>query len=220
VRRFSFHIDLRKKDGDSSPKKPRSKSTAPEVADGFEMSGDLAERRQFLRAWPSFQRHLLELCEVTETLEPWDDPHLGAEYVRIYQVSKQKILDAEPGFSQQEKMETHCFFTPDGTKHFVSRLLSRPHDRLSEIRLNSDGELVRLYYEKSEGPAQSLDDLFEHGMLGLEDDVARFARYPNYVLRFFLMVVNGEYLDSTFRGVCYYDPQSGQVLTEEAGSLG
>jgi hypothetical protein len=219
VKRFSFNIDLRKKDGSSSPKSSKQKSHAPPVADGFEMSGDLADQRQFLRAWPQFQREMDQLPDLIGTLEEWDDTNLGAEYVRIYQVSKHKILESEPGFSQSGKMENHVFFTPDGTKHLVSRLLTRPHDRINEMRLSLDGQLVRLYYQKSDGAVQNLDDLFEHGLLGLEEDVGRFAHFPHYHMTFFILMPKGEHLESTFRGVCYYDHETGRVLTEEAGQI-
>lgn len=218
MRRFSFNIDLRKDKSGKAPSKPRQ-SQAPAQADGFQMSGDLAEKRQFLRAWPGFQKTLMGLPEVVDTTEPWEDPNLAAEYVRIYQVSLQKVLDAEPGFHQLGKTETHCFFGQDGTKHLVSRLLSRPHHRLNETRLSQDGQIARLYYENTGERLQSLDDLFERGLLGLEDDEARFARYPEYVMRFFLLVTQGDLLASTFRGVCYFDPESGGIVTQEAESL-
>ncbi len=183
------------------------------------MSSDLVGQRQFLKAWPSFQRALYRLPEVTETAEEWSDPNLGAEYVRIYSVSKNKVTEAEPGFSEAGKTESHCFFCSEGTKYLVSRLLDRPHDRINEIRLSPDGQLVRLYYEKTTGDHQYLDDIFEQGLLGLDQDEDRFARFPNYVLRFFLLKPVGAYLQSTFRGVSYFDSEQGKIVSEEAKQL-
>lgn len=219
MRRYSFNIDLTKKDGLKKSKPEKNSAPPPGAADGFQMSGDLADQRQFLQAWPSFQRALHKLPKVVKTAEVWDDPNLGAEYVRIYEVSKEKVTEAEPGFCEAGKTETHCFFTPDGTKHLVSRLLARRQDRINEIRLSPDGQLVRLYYENSGGPQQSLEDLFEQGLFGLDQDSARFGRFPNYVLRFFLLIPKGEFLDSTFRGVCIFDPETGKILTQEANQL-
>lgn len=180
------------------------------------MSSDLAERRQFLRAWPGFQRTLNQLPTLGDTSSEWDDINLAAEYVRIYNVSAQKILDAEPGFAHENKLESHCFFHPDGTKHLVTRLLANPHHRINEIRLSLNGELVRIHYENTGGELQRLDSLFESGLLGLEDDLDRFCRFPHYVMRFFLLVPEADQLANTFRGVCYYDPESHNVVTEEA----
>jgi hypothetical protein len=219
VRRFSFQIDLGKKNQLGEGKKAKKKSSAPPVADGFEMSGDLQQRRQNRNAWPGFQRELMALPELVGTLEEWDDPNLGAEYLRVYDVTKRKVTDAEPGYQQDQKVETHCFFSPDGTKHLVSRLSTRPHQRMNEIRLSLDGQLVRMHYEAIEGPTQSLEDLYDTGLLGLEDDLGRFRQHPNYVLRFFLFLPKGEYLNSTFRGVCYYDHESDSVRTEEAQEI-
>ena len=160
------------------------------------MSSSLQEQRQALGEWPRFQAHLEALPKLTQTLEPWSDPNLGSEFVRVYQVSMQKILDSAPGFRQEEKTENHCFFSADGTKHLLSRLSNRPYQRISEMRLTPQGTLIRLYYEKSSGPDQSLEDLFEHSLLGLDEDTPRFARYPHYVLRFFLLNPQGEYLES------------------------
>lgn len=218
MRRFSFKIDLTKTDKlSSAPAKP--KKGPPPVADGFEMSGDLALQRQSLRAWPQFQAELEGLPDIQGTLEPWADENLAAEYVRIYQVSRQKVSDSAPGFGQEKKTETHCFFAPDGTKHLVSRLLARPHDRINEIRFSPDGTLIRLYYENCGGESQSLEDLFEHGLLGLEEDTPRFAQFPHYAMRFFILQTEGEFLKASFRGVSFFDPDSGTILTEEAESL-
>lgn len=220
MRRFSFQIDLTNKDKLSNSKPKKQKSSAPQAADGFEMSSDLLQQRQNRRAWPGFQRELMALPELVDTVEEWDNPHLAGEYIRVYQVTRHKVVEAEPGYRQEGKMETHCFFAPDGTKHLVSRLSTRPHQRINEIRLSLDGTLVRMHYESADGPVQSLEDLFDYGLAGLEDDVDRFRHYPNYVMRFFLLVPKGELLDATFRGVCYYDYESDSVTTEEAEELG
>lgn len=180
------------------------------------MSRALSEQRQALRLWPQFQRDLMALPAVEETLEEWNDPHLGAEYVRIYQVSLDKVIEAEPGFSQESKTENHCFFSPDGTKHLVSRLLERPNARINEIRALPDGQVVRLYYENTGGPEQPLDNLFDQGLSGVEEDTARFSRWPHYVLRFFILTPQEEFLESVFRGVCYYDHEAAEIVTEEA----
>jgi hypothetical protein len=76
-----------------------------------------------------------------------------------------------------------------------------------------------MYYQNSGGPSQSLEDLFEHGLLGLEEDVGRFARYPHYLMSFFLLVPKEVYLESTFRGVCFYNPDTGEVTIEEADAF-
>lgn len=219
MRRFSFNIDLRKDKKSAGQTKPQKRSKARPSADGFEMSSALAEQRQNLRAWPSYQRTLETLPNLLGTTAPWSDEHLAAEYVRIYNVSKQKLLDAAPGFGHEKKLETHCFFQPDGTKQLVSRLLANPHQRVNEIRLSPDGQLVRLYYENTGGELQNLDEIFEAGLLGLEDDLNRFSRFPNYVMRFFLLVPQLDCLESTFRGACYYDPENHAVVTQEAESL-
>ena len=90
---------------------------------------------------------------------------------------------------------------------------------MNEIRLSPDGQLVRMHYENTGEATQSLEDLYDTGLLGLEDDLGRFRQYPNYVLRFFLLLPEGEYLNSTFRGVCYYDHESDSVRTEEAQEI-
>ena len=183
------------------------------------MSSALSQRRQFRSAWPEFQTRLDQLPQLIDTVEEWDDVNLAGEYLRIYNVSQEKVLDAAPGFSQQGKLESHCFFHPDGTKHFVSRLTTNPHHRVNEIRLSPDGQLVRLYYENTGQELQSLDDLFETGLLDLENQLQRFSRYPHYVMRFFLLIPEGELLHSTFRGICFYDPETHEVVTQEAESL-
>ena len=195
-------------------------SSAPTQADGFEMSSARTEQRNEERAWPHFQHLLYQLPELVDTAQEWDNPNLAAEYIRIYGVTKEKVLEAEPGKKISEKLHSHCFFSPDGTKHFVSRLASRPHDRVNEIRLSPDGTVVRLSYEKTQGETQNLDSLFETGLMGLEDDVDRFAHYPNYVMRFFILLSEGEYLKSTFRGISFYDQETDSVLTQEAQELG
>lgn len=219
MRRYSFNIDLT---GDNKPKKGKKRtrsSSAPSSADQFQMSSDLGRQREHLRAWPGFQRQLEQLPILSGTTEPWDDPHLAQEYLRIYRVTRQKILEAEPGFAQTATLESHCFFKPDGTKHLVTRLLSKPDQRVNEMRLSQDGQLVRLYYQNIGGPPQNIDDLFEHGLLGLEEDRSRFSTHPHYVMRFFIFMPKGELLESTFRGVCYFNAEQGDVVIEEAESF-
>ena len=220
VRRFSFNIDLTGKDSSADePVKRSSQRTPPPVADGFEFSGDLSKERQFLEHWPGFQRDLMSLPELTGTTDDWKDVNLAAEYIRVYGVSKAKIIDAEPGFQQAGKTETHCFFTPDGSKLLVSRLLDCPHQRINEIRLTPQGQLIRLYYEKTDGREQNLDQLFETGLLDLDQDLNRFSSYPNYALRFFLLRPEGHLLEATFRGVTYFNSDEGRIVTEEAAQL-
>ena len=75
---------------------------------------------------------------------------------------------------------------------------------------------MRLHYENTGDELQSLEQLFETGLLGLEEDLERFCRFPAYVMRFFLLIPSGPYLHSTFRGVCFYDPEHHEVVTQDA----
>ena len=100
MRRFSFNIDLRKKDSSAKKKGGRKGSQAPISADGYEMSGALSEQRQNMREWPHFQHLLEQLPEMLEPLDEWDDPHQAAEYIRVYEVTRRKILESARGFSR------------------------------------------------------------------------------------------------------------------------
>jgi hypothetical protein len=168
-----------------------------------------------MRAWPSYQRALRALPEVLSAADHFEDAELAQEYVRIYGVTRQKILEAAPGFDTEGKTEIHCFFEEDGSKHLVSRLIARPSARVTELSMYPTGEVTRLYYENAGGPEQELDELYEHGLAGLEDDVSRFARYPNYHLKFVLLPCEGPLLVDIYKGTCYYDSDTGAVATQE-----
>jgi hypothetical protein len=77
------------------------------------------------------------------------------------------------------------------------------------------GEVTRLYYERAGGDEQDLGELYEQGLAGLEEDVRRFALFPNYVLRFVLLPCEGGRLVDIYKGTCYYDDATGTVATEE-----
>lgn len=215
MRHFSFKVDLRKvkklKKEDTTPEPVRS---AP-AADDFELSLDLSTQRQDMGKWPGFQRQLESQPRVVDPAPHWADQELAQEYLRIFNVSRDKVLEAEPGFRSEGKIETHCFFGHDGSKHLVSRVVARPDDRVTELRLLPSGELIRLYYENAGGPEQSLGDLFEGGLEGLEQDHGRFARHPHYQLRYFLLQPGDGSLQEAFRGVYAYDPGQGKAVDFE-----
>lgn len=214
MRRFRFQADLRRSQG--SPPVARAPEPAPAVVrDGLALSEALGSKRRQMRLWPQFQRALRVLPPVEDAADHFADAELAAEYVRIYGVSRQKVLDAAPGFDVEGKTEIHCFFDDDGSKHVVSRLTARPNARVTELTLYPSGELTRLYYENAGGPEQDLDELYELGLAGLEDDVARFARHPNYHLKFVLLPCQDRRLSDIYKGTCFYDPATGSVVTEE-----
>lgn len=217
MRHFSFKVDLRKvkKLQEDEPAPPSARSTPP--ADGFELSLDLSTHRQGMEDWPRFQRQLESQAPVNEVAPHWVDQDLAGEYLRIFTVSRDKVLEAEPGFRQEGKTETHCFFSSDGSKHLITRVLARPDDRVTELRLLPSGELMRLYYENAGGPEQNLGDLFEQGLEGLEQDHGRFARHPHYQLRYFLLQPQEGHLQEAFRGVFAYDPAQGKAVDFEEG---
>jgi hypothetical protein len=168
-----------------------------------------------MREWANYQRALRTLPVVCRAADHFQDQELAEEYVRIYGVTRQKIMDAAPGFDVEGKTEIHCFFDDDGSKHLVSRLIARPNARVTELSLYPSGEVTRLYYENVGGPEQDLTQLYEQGLAGLEEDVGRFARHPNYQLKFVLLPSEGPELVDIYRGACYYDEATGSVVTEE-----
>jgi hypothetical protein len=211
MRRFSFKVDLRKPKDMSA-----AKTQAPVPArDGFALSDSLGRQRRNMRQWPDYQRALRALPQVTSAADHFEDVELAEEYVRIYGVTRQKIMDAAPGFDSEGKTEIHCFFDDDGSKHLVSRLTVRPNARVTELSMYPSGEITRLYYENAGGPDQDLDELYQHGLAGLEDDAPRFARYPNYHLKFVLLPCEGPLLVDIYKGTCYYDEGTGTVATED-----
>lgn len=214
MRRFSFKADLRTAPGKAPPAPSPAAPAAAASRDGLTLSDSLGRQRRNLRQWADYQRTLRALPQVSSASDHLEDPDLAEEYVRIYGVTRQKIIDAAPGFDSEGKTETHCFFEEDGSKHLVSRLTARPNARVTELSLYPSGEITRIYYENSGGPEQDLEELYQHGLAGLEEDLARFARHPNYVLRFVLLPCDGQVLVDILKGSCFYDESSGAVATE------
>lgn len=213
MRRFSINVDLRKKEETTRSVKIVSEPAGS--TDGLVLSESLAPKRQALRDWADFQRRLMSLPPVRTGPEEFEDQALAEEYVRIYTVTREKILEAAPGFEQVEKLEQHCYFDADGSKHVVSRLVARPHLRVTELSLFPSGEINRVYYENAGGPDQDLDSLYELGLGGLESDLARFSRYPHYRLKFVSLPCRGAQLTDIYRGLTYYDSDSGSIQTVE-----
>lgn len=217
MRRFSFNVDLRKKKGVIAVP---AKAAAP-ARDGLAVSESLGRHRRNMREWGNYQRALRALPQVSHAAEHFEDAELAEEYVRIYGVTREKILEAAPGFDTEGKTELHCFFEEDGSKHVISRLIALPNARVTELSMFATGEVTRVYYERAGGgPEQALDELYEQGLAGLEEDVSRFARFPNYVLKFVLLPCEKGRLVDIFKGTCYYDEATGSVATEEDENLG
>lgn len=214
MRRFSFKADLRKPKDTTVVEVP-APARPVSARDGFALSDTLGRQRRDMRQWPDYQRALRALPQVTSAADHLEDAELAEEYVRIYGVTRQKIMDAAPGFDREGKTEIHCFFDDDGSKHLISRLTARPNARVTELSMYPSGEVTRLYYENAGGPDQDLDELYEHGLAGLEEDVARFARHPNYHLKFVLLPCEGPLLVDIYKGTCYYDEDTGTVATQE-----
>ncbi len=199
-----------------NPSPQYSSAPVDQVGDVFEISEALQPLRQDRHRWPTFQGTLEALRMPEPGPELAGDQHLAQEYLRVYQVTKDKLLDAVPGFGHVGKTETHCFFSPQGAKHLVSRLIDKPHLRVTELTLFPNGDIMRLFYEKVAGPEQELEDLYEFGMVDLQNDHARFARYPGYELGFFMLTVSEGTLTEALKGRCAYDPVSGEpVFWEE-----
>lgn len=213
MRRFSINVDLRKEK--ASPRSVKIVTESTPARDGLVLSEDLASKRQSLRHWADFQRTLMRLPSVTSGPQGHPDPDLALEYVRIYEVTREKILEAAPGFEKADKLEQHCYFDPDGAKHVVSRLLARPHARVTELSLYPGGEVERVYYENVGGPDQNLDDLYRQGLGELPDDLNRFASYPHYRLKFVLLSSKDGALTDIYRGVTCYHAETGELRTEE-----
>lgn len=218
MRRFSFKADLRKPKG--SPAVSRPAPQAPTSArDGLTLSSSLGGKRRNMRRWPEFQRALRALPAVLVADDSFEDAELAAEYVRIYGVTRQKILEAAPGFDTEGKQDIHCYFDDDGSKHLVSRLSARPNARVTELSLYPSGEVNRVYYECTGGAEQDLDELYETGLAGLEDDVGRFARYPNYILKFVSLACENGQLVDVYKGTCFYEESTATVATDEDDAI-
>lgn len=215
MRRFSINVDLRK--GGQPTRSVKVVSEPDAARDGLVLSESLAPKRKAMREWADFQRALMVLPPLTGGPADFDDAALAEEYVRIYAVTREKILEAAPGFEEADKLEQHCYFEPDGSKHVVSRLIARPHMRVTELSLYPSGEINRVYYENAGGPEQNLDGLYENGLGGLEEDQGRFAHYPHYRLKFVLLPCKSGLLTDIYRGVTYFDGESGTIRTQEEG---
>ena len=213
MRRFSVKVDLRK--GPQPTRAVQVVQQSDPSRDGLVLSENLAPKRKAMREWADFQRALMALPTVTSGPSGFEDRELAEEYVRIYNVTREKILEAAPGFEQADKLEQHCYFEPDGSKHVVSRLLARPHMRVTELSLYPNGEINRVYYEQVGGPEQNLDTLYENGLGGLEEDQARFARYPNYRLKLVVLPCRSGRLSDIYRATSVFDPALGAITTEE-----
>jgi hypothetical protein len=177
----------------------------------------LFEQQKDLKNWPRYQQTLNAIPPITCPLEEWDDPDLLEEYLQSYSRTRRKVLEAQPGQNTTDKLESHCFFATDGTKHFVSRLHTKAHERINEIRFRRNGQLIRLSYEREDGELQNLDELMQLGLLGIENDQDRFARYPGYILRVLLFTPQGGALKSVYRGIGFYEEESDGMVMEEEG---
>ena len=98
------------------------------------------------------------------------------EVEAAYQKLLAQVDQARPG-----RTATQHVFASQGYKHLLFR---QADESVGELRKSEDGSLVRRVYERMGGEIQSLDDLYEVGLSGLDADRHRFAKFPGYELRF------------------------------------
>ncbi len=212
MRRFSFHIDLT---GGAGDRTPPPKASAPGPVDGFGSGPGLFGTPAERALWARYQSALEELPSVEVSPEGFPDPHLAQEHLRAYRASRQRVLDARVGFSLDERTESHCFFGGEGSKHLLGRLLSAPDQRLTELTLFSNGDLLRVYYERNEGPVQPLEELFLEGLSGLDRDLQRFRLFPGYRLVGSFWSLRQEALVRFERAHCIYLPDTDELQWHE-----
>lgn len=219
MRRFVAKVDLRRPG--EPPLKIRSEvgEGSADVRDGLVLSSTLAQNRRHMRRWPDFQRALRRLPHVHSIGDHFQNRDLALEWLRILEVTRQKILEALPGFSVEDRTDIHVFFSEDGAKHLVSRVTLRPCARLTELILYPTGDVTRVYYQNVGGHDQGLDDLYERGLDGIESDDERFRRFPHYELSFVELCCDEAILIDVGRGVSFFDVETGSVVTTEEDPL-
>jgi hypothetical protein len=102
-------------------------------------------------------------------------------------------------------------FVSGGFRHVLFCPAESPNERVGELRLAPDGGLVRRIYERMGGLSQSLDDLFQVGLSGLDEDEARFAAFPGYELRFVRYSVRSGKLRKVQMGSAAFNPETGSI---------
>lgn len=215
MRRFTFKADLRKAGNRPRTKLVLQDSLQAQAGESLFLSSSLRKNRQNMRSWPAYQRALRTLSLVDKVSQSFENKELAMEWLRIYEVTKKKILDAAPGFSTDNKTDTHCFFSGAGSKHLLSRVVAKPNARITELSLYPKGDVTRMYYEYSTGPERDCDELYACGLTGLENDLEQFARFPNYYLRFVVLSCEEDELVDIYKGRFLYDPDRAEVVIEE-----
>lgn len=215
MRRFTFKADLRTAGSGPRTKLVVQDSSQVLAGESLFLSSPLRKNRQNMRSWPAYQRELRSLGLVDKVSQSFENKELAMEWLRIYGVTKKKILDAAPGFSTDDKTDSHCFFSEAGSKHLLSRLTARPNARITELSLYPKGDVTRIYYEHSTGPERDCDELYACGLTGLENDLEQFTRFPNYYLRFVLLSCEEDELVDIYRGRFLYDPERAEVVIDE-----
>ncbi|MGE4202228.1 MAG: hypothetical protein AB7J86_16385 [Vulcanimicrobiota bacterium] len=124
------------------------------------------------------------------------------EVEAAYQKLVAQVEKARRGRTASE----HVFVT-SGSKHLLFR---QADESVGELRLSDDGSLVRRVYERLGGEIQSLDDLYEVGLSGLDADRHRFAQFPGYELRFTRYDARRGKLQRVRMGMAVY--QDGQIV--------
>lgn len=197
ARVFRFKVDLRKLN--------RMGGTAPPPRDGFESSELLEESLREEQREQDYARTLEELGPATEIADIGTERPLALDLLRSYNASLKRAQSTPGGRYTSRGIDYNVFFDDWSNKHVVTRPSETPRERVSELVVSPEGKLLRIAFEWAKGPRQPLDDLFETGLCGLEDDAGRLAECPGYELRVASFIRTADLIEDVYQVIYRHD---------------
>jgi len=191
---FRFEVNLKKK------KETHEPAEVLEVADARKWEREVEER-------------LNKLPPARVRIEDWDDDLTANELLAAYNASLQRGQKIELGNRVEATIEYSVFIDEWENKHIVTQPLGAKGSRLSELMVNSDGNLLRLSLERYDGPVLSLDCYLGIGISEFSDD--ELKRVPGYGLQMTRYHREGDYLVGVEQVRKRYDPAQQKIINDQ-----
>lgn len=147
----------------------------------------------------------------------WEDTLTARELLQAYNASLQRGQRVELGNRVEASIEYSVFIDEWDNKHVVTQPLGAKGQRISELVLDMDGNVLRLSLERFSGPVLELDHYMGVGLTEFNDH--ELQQTPGYGLQFTRYHRHGPFLVGVEQVRRRFDPAKNRVLDEQEFTL-
>ena len=196
---FRFEVNLKKKK--APPPEPKEENLVDDA-----------------RKWEmDVEKRLREIPTAKLREADWEDPITAKELLAAYNASLQRGQRVELGERIEATIEYSVFIDEWENKHVVTQPIGAKGQRISELVVSMDGNVLRLSLERVTGPILNLDCYLGVGLTEFNDNELR--KTPGYWLQLTRYHRSDGHLVRVEQVRKHFDPDSNQIVTDQELTL-